>query len=173
MNVKVLHPSGEITEEILQLSIDFPTSGHMADSALGIVSQHTGRLPNLPIYFNDANVLENSDYINQYTNGMLKINLNNIKKLDGINHFQILMIEEQYQYFADTFNKVSCEFAVFSYEFNHLLTRMADRGASDDEIFYKRQEYMNRMPFEQNIEDWATIIAEMAESAKKEELEFG
>ena len=50
---------------------------------------------------------------------------------------------------------------------------MQNKGLSDNELADKYYEYMKKYdPFNRDIEEWANHFYEMAESAKKEELEF-
>ena len=169
MYVKVLHPDGEITNETLCLYIDFLMSGHMGDNALTLVSNYTGKnLCDSPIQFHEKLVLDNSDYISHYTNGKLQIDKDNVENLEDIDKFHILMLEEQYQKFYDTFDKISSAWENFCYEYIKLISEMKDAGMSDDEFCYKQYEYMNYPLHEENINDWVEIIHEMTESARKE-----
>ena len=175
MNVKVLHPSGEITEECLCLDTDILLGDHNDESELNTaIHELVGYdLCSSPIYCNEDNLLNNSMYIDDYTNERLEVNCNDFYDANGIEDFDILMTEEQYEYLDDIINSANVALTTFCYEFNHLFYAMQNKGLSDNELADKCYEYMKKYdPFNRDIEEWANRFYEMAESAKKEELEL-
>jgi hypothetical protein len=107
MDVKVLHPNGEVTSEKLYLYTNSPVSHYDEDTSFNVICEFIETdLSDSPICAKEKVLSTNKDFIKQYANSYTDEWFNNLCE-DKLDSSDILMTEETFSFFDKAFERIN------------------------------------------------------------------